>query len=51
MVNDVLQEMLNKFMFVYLNNILIFSRSREQHVHQVQAVLQRLLGELPLHQS
>ena len=29
---------------VCLNKILIFSRSRDEHVHQVQAVLQRLLG-------
>ena len=38
-VNDVL----NNFVFIYLNDILIFSRSRDKHVHQVQAVLQRLL--------
>ncbi|KAF7656700.1 hypothetical protein LDENG_00037160 [Lucifuga dentata] len=39
--------MLNRFVFVYLDNILIFSRSREEHVHHIQSVLQRLL-ENPL---
>lgn len=35
--------MLNKFVFVYLDDILIFSRSKKEHVHHVQAVLPRLL--------
>ncbi|KAI3354918.1 hypothetical protein L3Q82_004717 [Scortum barcoo] len=44
LVNDVLQDMLNKFVLVYLNNILIFSKNKEEHVHHVQAAaLQRLL--------
>ncbi|KAI3361892.1 hypothetical protein L3Q82_002215 [Scortum barcoo] len=43
LVNDVLRDMLNKFVFVYLDDILIFSRNKEEHVHHVQAVLQRLL--------
>lgn len=34
--------MLNHF-FVYLHNILIFSKSQEEHLQDVQAVLQRLL--------
>ncbi|KAI3364204.1 hypothetical protein L3Q82_010812 [Scortum barcoo] len=43
LVNDVLRDMLNKFVLVYLDDILIFSRNKEEHVHHVQAVLQRLL--------
>lgn len=44
LVNDVLRDMLNRFVFVYLDDILIFSQSQEEHVHHVQAVLQRLLA-------
>ncbi|KAF7641111.1 hypothetical protein LDENG_00293830, partial [Lucifuga dentata] len=43
LVNDVLRDMLNRFVFVYLDDILIFSRSQEEHVFHVQSVLQRLL--------
>ena len=43
LVNDVLRDMLNKFVFVYLDDILIFYRSKDEHIHQVQRVLQRLL--------
>ena len=43
LVNDVLRDMLNRFVFVYLDDILIFSRSSKEHVHHVQRVLQRLL--------
>jgi hypothetical protein len=43
LVNNVLRDMLNKFVLVSHGVILIFSRSRDEHVHQVQAVLQCLL--------
>lgn len=42
LVNDVLQDMLNKFLFVYLD-ILIFSETEEEHVQHVRLVLRRLL--------
>lgn len=43
LINDVLRDMLNIFVFVYLDDILIFSPSLEVHVQQVRLVLQRLL--------
>lgn len=43
LVNDVLRDFLNRFVFVYLDDILIFSQSPEEHTHHVRQVLQRLL--------
>ncbi|KAL4007857.1 hypothetical protein ACER0C_001709 [Sarotherodon galilaeus] len=43
LINDVLRDFLNHFVFVYLDDILIFSRSLDDHVRQVRCVLQRLL--------
>ncbi|KAI3370010.1 hypothetical protein L3Q82_024432 [Scortum barcoo] len=43
MINDVLRDMLNRFIFVYLDDILIFSRSLPEHTQHVRQVLQRLL--------
>lgn len=43
LVNDVLRDMINKYVFVYLDDILIFSKSLEDHIRHVQTVLQRLL--------
>ncbi|KAL0149344.1 hypothetical protein M9458_055382, partial [Cirrhinus mrigala] len=43
LVNDVLRDMLNIFVFVYLDDILIFSPSVSDHVQHVRRVLQRLL--------
>lgn len=43
LINDVLRDMLNKFVFVYLDNIVIFSQSISQHIQHVCKVLQRLL--------
>ncbi|KAL0161345.1 hypothetical protein M9458_045070, partial [Cirrhinus mrigala] len=43
LINDVLRDMLNKFVFVYLDDILIFSRSLEEHEGHVSRVLQKLL--------
>ena len=41
LVNDVLRDVINRHVFVYLDDILIFSDSLEEHVVHVQLVLQR----------
>lgn len=43
LVNDVLRDLLNRVVFVYLDDILIFSRSFEEHVNHVHDVLHRFL--------
>ncbi len=43
LINDVLRDMLNKFVFVYLDDILIFSRCLQEHVSHVRKVLGQLL--------
>ena len=43
LVNDVLRDMLNRSVFVYLEDILIFSKSVEEHRIHVRQVLQQLL--------
>ena len=45
-VNNVLQDMINKFIFVYLDDILIFSQDARSHRAHVRKVLQRLLENL-----
>ncbi|KAG1953664.1 retrotransposable element [Pimephales promelas] len=43
LVNDVLRDMVDQFIYVYLDDILIFSSSLQDHVQHVRQVLQRLL--------
>lgn len=43
LVSDVLRDMLNQFVFVYVDDILIFSPDLETHKKHVQQVLQRFL--------
>ncbi len=43
LVNDVLRDMINVFVFVYLDDILIFSPSLQVHVQHVRRVLQCIL--------
>ncbi len=42
-VNDVFRDMLNRWVIVYIDDILIYSDSYEDHVKQVRSVLQHLL--------
>ncbi len=43
LVNDVLRDMVDQFIYVYLDDILIFSSSLQEHVQHVRHVHQRLL--------
>ena len=43
LLKDVLRDMLNICVFVYLDDILIFSKTKQDHVQHVRRVLQRLL--------
>jgi len=43
LVKDVLRDMLNRFVFVYLDDILIFFLSYAEHMDHVKQVLKRLL--------
>ena len=43
LVNDVLRDFINRFAFVYLDDILIFSPTLDAHRSHVRRVLQRLL--------
>ena len=43
LVNDILGDLLNKFVFVYLDDILIFSQDARSHQGHVRKVLQRHL--------
>lgn len=42
LVNDVLGDMINKFIFVYLDDILILSRSKPEHIQHMQGVLKHV---------
>ena len=43
-INSVLGEHLDKFVMAYLNNIIIYSNSEEEHFQYVKQVLQRLVN-------
>ncbi|KAL0188100.1 hypothetical protein M9458_015199, partial [Cirrhinus mrigala] len=42
-VNDIFRDMLNRWVIVYIDDILIFSDTRDQHVQHRRVVLQRLI--------
>ena len=44
-INSVLGEHLNKFIIAYLDNIIIYSNSKEEHFQYVKQVLQRLTNK------
>ncbi len=41
-VNNMLQRYLNQFIIVYLNNILVYSKMKKEHVQHVKKILQTL---------
>ncbi len=43
LINDIFRDMINWFVFIYLDDILIFSQSPSEHELHVRQVLQRLL--------
>ena len=44
-INSVLREYLDKFIMAYLNNIIIYFNSEEEHFQYIKQVLQRLIDE------
>ena len=45
LMNEVLKRFLGKFVIVYLDDILIFSKTKEENLEHVRQVLQRLKEE------
>ncbi len=41
-MNDVFFDYLNEFVSIYINNILIYSNSKIEHIEHVKKILQRL---------
>jgi hypothetical protein len=42
MMNDIFQEYLDHFVIIYLEDILIYSKNKEEHKHHVRLVLEKL---------
>ena len=45
LMNEVLKEYGGKFVIVYLDDILVFSKSKEEHLHHLKLVLRTLQKE------
>ena len=46
LMNEVLKPFINHFVFVYLDDILIFSHSREEHLTHLEMVLKKLKDQV-----
>ena len=44
-INSILEEYLDKFIIAYLDNIIIYFNSKEEHFKYIKQVLQRLVNE------
>lgn len=44
-MNDIFRQHLNDFVLVYLDDILVYSKTPEEHLHHLQLVLQKLRDE------
>ena len=44
-INSVLREYLDEFIIAYLNNIIIYSNSKEEYFKYIKQVLQRLINK------
>ena len=44
-MNDIFREQLGKFVFIFLDDILLYSRTLEEHAKHVYFVLQAILRE------
>ena len=44
-INSILEEHLDEFIIAYLNNIIIYFNSKEEHFQYIKQVLQRLVDE------
>ncbi len=42
-INDVFRDMLDHYVIVYIDDILVYSETLQEHVHHVRSVLQRLI--------
>ena len=45
LMNEVLKEFIGKFVIVYLDDILVFSQTREEHLRHLQYVMKKLQQE------
>ena len=43
-INEIFRDILNHYVIAYIDDILIYSKTREQHIHHVRNVLSRLLA-------
>ena len=45
LMNEVLKEFIGKFVIVYLDDILVFSQTKEEHLRHLKMVLKKLRQE------